>query len=156
MPSATPSSARMSWRRPSSGGAIRSTACPFRQAFRPSSTKNMPTTGPTIPKGPSKLAEAGYADGFDCTFLSTAQYGMHKDTAEVCQQHLAAVGIRAKLNLPDWATRVDLGNQGQYDIAVMGTAGISTIRTHSPTLPTVAADRPSSAATISTTTRSTN
>ncbi|MEZ5838505.1 MAG: ABC transporter substrate-binding protein [Geminicoccaceae bacterium] len=69
------------------------------------------------------LAEAGYADGFDCTFLSTAQYGMHKDTAEVCQQHLAAVGIRAKLNLPDWATRVDLGNQGQYDIAVMGTAG---------------------------------
>ena len=27
------------------------------------------------------------------------------------------------LNLPDWATRVDLGNKGQYDIAVMGTAG---------------------------------
>ncbi|RMF32839.1 MAG: peptide ABC transporter substrate-binding protein [Alphaproteobacteria bacterium] len=69
------------------------------------------------------LAEAGYGDGFDCVLLSTAQYGMHKDTAEVCQQHLQAVGIRATLNLPDWATRVDLGNKGQYDIAVMGTAG---------------------------------
>ena len=74
-------------------------------------------------KAKALLAEAGYADGFSATLLSTAQYGMHKDTAEVCQQHLQAVGIDVTLNLPDWATRVDLGNKGQYDIAVMGTAG---------------------------------
>ena len=74
-------------------------------------------------KAKELLAEAGYPDGFEVTLLSTAQYGMHKDTAEVVQQHLADVGITANLNLPDWATRVDLGNQGQYDIAVMGTAG---------------------------------
>jgi peptide/nickel transport system substrate-binding protein len=74
-------------------------------------------------KAKAMLAEAGYPDGFEVTLLSTAQYGMHKDTAEVVQQHLAAVGITANLNLPDWATRVDLGNQGQYDIAVMGSAG---------------------------------
>jgi len=67
------------------------------------------------------LAEAGQPNGFECTLLSTAQYGMHKDTAVVVQQHLAAVGIQAKLNLPDWATRVRLGNQGQYDLGVMGT-----------------------------------
>jgi peptide/nickel transport system substrate-binding protein len=71
------------------------------------------------------LAEAGHPNGFSCTLLSTAQYGMHKDTAEVAQQHLAAVGIRAELNLPDWATRVAIGNRGQYDIAVMGTAADS-------------------------------
>ena len=71
----------------------------------------------------SLLAEAGYGDGFQATFLSTGQYNMHKDTAEVCQQHLAAVGINASLNLPDWPTRIDLGNQGQFDIAVMGSAG---------------------------------
>src|SRR3546814_15892315 len=47
---------------------------------------------------------------------------MHKDTAEVVQQHLMVVGINAQLNLPDWATRVTLGNKGQYDLAVMGTA----------------------------------
>ncbi len=74
-------------------------------------------------KAKAMLAEAGYPDGFEVTLLSTAQYGMHKDTAEVVQQHLADVGITVNLNLPDWATRVDLGNQGQYDIAVMGTAG---------------------------------
>ncbi|MXP62840.1 peptide ABC transporter substrate-binding protein [Roseomonas sp. M0104] len=70
------------------------------------------------------LAEAGQPS-ISCNLLSTAQYGMHKDTAEVVQQHLAAVGIQAQLNLPDWGTRVALGNRGQYDMAVMGTAADS-------------------------------
>ena len=71
------------------------------------------------------LADAGVPNGFSCSLLSTAQYGMHKDTAEVVQQHLAAVGIKVELNMPDWATRVALGNKGQYDLAVMGTAADS-------------------------------
>ncbi|MCQ4162056.1 ABC transporter substrate-binding protein [Roseomonas sp. GC11] len=71
------------------------------------------------------LAEAGHGGGLTCSLLSTAQYGMHKDTAEVVQQHLAAVGINATLNMPDWATRVALGNRGQYDMAVMGTSADS-------------------------------
>jgi len=71
------------------------------------------------------LAEAGFPNGLSCGLLSTAQYGMHKDTAEVVQNHLAAVGIKAELNLPDWSTRVAIGNRGQYDMAVMGTAADS-------------------------------
>ncbi|ONG54437.1 peptide ABC transporter substrate-binding protein [Pseudoroseomonas deserti] len=71
------------------------------------------------------LADAGHGGGINCSLLSTAQYGMHKDTAEVVQQHLAAVGINVTLNLPDWATRVAVGNRGQYDMAVMGTAADS-------------------------------
>jgi ABC-type transport system substrate-binding protein len=71
------------------------------------------------------LDQAGHPDGFPCSFLSTAQYGMHKDSAEVVQQNLAAVGIKAELNLPDWATRVSIGNKGQYDMAVMGDAADS-------------------------------
>jgi peptide/nickel transport system substrate-binding protein len=71
------------------------------------------------------LAEAGHANGISCSLLSTATYGMHKDTAEVVQQHLAAVGINAQLNLPDWGTRVTLGNRGQYDLAVQGTSADS-------------------------------
>ncbi|MBV8165995.1 MAG: ABC transporter substrate-binding protein [Alphaproteobacteria bacterium] len=67
------------------------------------------------------LAEAGHPNGFACGFLATAQYGMHKDSAEVVQQNLAAIGIAAELNLPDWATRVSIGNRGQFDLAVMGT-----------------------------------
>jgi peptide/nickel transport system substrate-binding protein len=67
------------------------------------------------------LAEAGKPDGFSCTLLSTAQYGMHKDTAVLIQQHLAAIGIEVQLALPDWPTRVALGNRGQYEFAVSGT-----------------------------------
>jgi peptide/nickel transport system substrate-binding protein len=71
------------------------------------------------------LAEAGHPDGFGCSLLSTAQYGMHKDCAEVVQQNIAAIGIKAELKLPDWATRVTVGNKGQYDMAVMGDAADS-------------------------------
>ena len=71
------------------------------------------------------LAEAGHAAGFDCKLLATSTYGMIKSTAEVLQSHLAEIGIRAKLVLPDWATRITLGNRGQYDIAVNGTTSES-------------------------------
>jgi len=80
------------------------------------------------------LAEAGHPDGFQTTLLATAQFGMHKDTAEVVQQHLAAIGIQCELRLPDWSTRVSLGTRGQYEIAIHGTAaenndpdGLSTV-----------------------------
>lgn len=71
------------------------------------------------------LAEAGYPNGFNCTMLSTAQYGMHQSTAEVVQAYLAMVGINATLDLPDWSTRVQQGNEGRYDLAVMGTTADS-------------------------------
>jgi peptide/nickel transport system substrate-binding protein len=67
------------------------------------------------------LAKAGMAGGFSTTLLSTAQYGMHKATAEVVQQNLAAIGIQVELKLPDWATRINLGNKGQYEFCVQGT-----------------------------------
>jgi peptide/nickel transport system substrate-binding protein len=73
-------------------------------------------------KAKALLAAAGVPNGFSCKLLSTAQYGMHKDTAAVTQQYLAAVGIQAELVMPDWATRVALGNRGQFELAVMGTA----------------------------------
>lgn len=73
-------------------------------------------------KAKALLAEVGMANGFNCKLLSTAQYGMHKDTAAVTQQYLAAIGIQAELVMPDWATRVALGNRGQFEMAVMGTA----------------------------------
>jgi len=68
------------------------------------------------------LAQAGHPNGFACTLLATSQFGMHKDTAEIAQQYLAAVGIRAELRLVDWSTRVSLGTRGQYDIAVHGVS----------------------------------
>ena len=76
-------------------------------------------------KSKALLAEAGFPNGFSTSLLSTATYGMHKDTAEIVQQNLAAVGIQVELRLPDWATRVAQGNRGQYDMAIGGTSGES-------------------------------
>ncbi|OCX58177.1 peptide ABC transporter substrate-binding protein [Thioclava sp. SK-1] len=76
-------------------------------------------------KAKALLAEAGYPDGFSCTMLSTAQYGMHQSTAEVAQAYLSMIGVNVTLDLPDWSTRVQKGNAGEYDIAVMGTTADS-------------------------------
>ncbi len=76
-------------------------------------------------KAKALLAEAGLANGFSCKLLATAQYGMHKDTASIVQQHLGEIGIQVELALPDWATRVALGNKGQYELAVQGSASDS-------------------------------
>lgn len=76
-----------------------------------------------IEKAQALLAEAGYPNGFDCRLLGTATYGMHQDTASVVQAYLAMIGINATLDLPDWGSRVTMGTNGQYDIAVHGTSG---------------------------------
>eukprot|EP01037_Dinobryon_pediforme_P002054 gene2054-2092_t len=76
-------------------------------------------------KSKALLAEAGFANGFSCKMLATAQFGMHKDTAEIVQQYLAAIGIQAELALPDWSTRVSLGTRGQYDLAIHGVSADS-------------------------------
>jgi peptide/nickel transport system substrate-binding protein len=68
------------------------------------------------------LAQAGYENGFSANILATAQFAMHKDTAEIVQQYLAAIGIQGELHLPDWSTRVSMGTRGQYDIAIHGVA----------------------------------
>ena len=72
------------------------------------------------------MAASGLADGFDCKLLGTSTYGMIKSTAEILQSHLAEIGIRAELVLPDWASRITLGNRGQYDITVNGTTNDSS------------------------------
>jgi peptide/nickel transport system substrate-binding protein len=65
------------------------------------------------------LKEAG-AQNVKATLLSTATYGMHKDTSEVIQQNLAAIGMQIELNLPEWGVRVSQGNQGRYQFAING------------------------------------
>jgi ABC-type transport system substrate-binding protein len=105
------------------GSALEHLPIPESSPFYSAEFKNAWRYDPALAK--RLLAEAGHSGGITCSLLSTAQYGMHKDTAEVVQQHLAAVGINAQLNLPDWATRVTTGNRGQYDLGVMGTAADS-------------------------------
>lgn len=76
-----------------------------------------------VDKAKDLLAEAGYPDGFDTTLLSTSQYTFLQDNALSVQEDLKAIGINAKLDSPDWSTRVNKGNEGDYGIAVSGDSG---------------------------------
>jgi ABC-type transport system substrate-binding protein len=76
-----------------------------------------------LDKAKKALAEGGQPNGFKATLLSSSTYNMHKDAAEVIQESLKPIGIEVTLAVPDWATRVNLGNRGQYEFAVNGTAG---------------------------------
>lgn len=68
------------------------------------------------------LSQAGHGEGIQTTLLTTGAFNMHKDSAEVAQQYLAAIGIRAELRVVDWATRTSMGIRGQYDLAVHGVS----------------------------------
>ena len=72
------------------------------------------------------LAEAGYPDGFDCTLMSTSQYGMHQGTAEIVQQNLRDIGINCELELYDWPTVVERYAQGDFHFRIhgLGTGGV--------------------------------
>ena len=74
-------------------------------------------------KAKQLLEEAGFPNGFTATLLSTSQYGMLKDTAQVVQQNLNAIGEHVTLALPDWATRIATGNAGRYQFAASGSVG---------------------------------
>ena len=76
-----------------------------------------------LEKAKSLLAEAGYADGFSCNILATSDYSFHEQTALVVQSSLAEIGIEVTADLPDWATRIERSNTGDYDMIVCGTIG---------------------------------
>lgn len=76
-----------------------------------------------LDKAKELLAEAGYPDGFKTKILSSSTYAMHEDTALVVQDSLKKIGIESEVELPDWSTRIERSNIGDYEILVSGTAG---------------------------------
>lgn len=74
-------------------------------------------------KAKALLKEAGYPDGFKIKILSSSTYDMHRQTAIVVQDSLKKIGIDAEVELPDWSTRIERSNKGDYEILVSGTAG---------------------------------
>lgn len=74
-------------------------------------------------KAKDLLAEAGYPNGFSTTLLTTSQYTFLQDLGLSVQSDLQAIGIKITMDAPDWATRIQKGNAGDYGIAVSGGAG---------------------------------
>ena len=67
------------------------------------------------------LADAGYADGFSFTIIAPSNYAQHVAAAEVIAEQLKAVGIRADIQLVDWATWVsDVYGGRNFEATVCG------------------------------------
>ena len=69
------------------------------------------------------LAEAGLGDGFDLTITVASNYTPHVITAEVLVEQLRAVGVRASIDLVEWAWWLsEVNNARQFEATVIGIA----------------------------------
>ncbi|MBX3576649.1 MAG: ABC transporter substrate-binding protein [Rhizobiaceae bacterium] len=70
------------------------------------------------------LAEAGLPDGFSTTLWAMpvvrAYMPNAKRTAELMQQDLAAVGVKAEITTMEWADYLQKSIEGQHEMAILG------------------------------------
>jgi len=70
------------------------------------------------------LTEAGYPDGFEMELLPNSQVGETVRAAQVLQQQLAAIGIVASINAPEWAEWLELEGNFNYDAYICSWNGL--------------------------------
>lgn len=80
--------------------------------------------GQDIEKAKQLLADAGYPDGFEMELLPTTQYGETVRAAQVLQQQLAAIGIEATINAPEWSEWLELEGNFMYDAYICNWNGL--------------------------------
>jgi len=90
-------------------------------------------------KAKSLLAEAGYPDGFEASFLIYPPYGL-PDVAAATQQMLKEVGVEITIDQREWAQHVELRRSGTFDIALqpllrLGPDQYVTPAMHSESIP---------------------
>lgn len=80
-----------------------------------------------LEKAKELLAEAGYADGFeiDLWAMPVARPYMPEaqKVAEVIQESLSKIGVKAKIQSVDWATYLDKAAKGEFDMFMLGWTG---------------------------------
>ncbi|MCB0171408.1 MAG: LysM peptidoglycan-binding domain-containing protein [Anaerolineae bacterium] len=80
--------------------------------------------GQDVERAKELLAEAGYPDGFEMELLPTVQYGETVRAAQVIQQQLAAIGITASINAPEWSQWLELEGNFNYDAYICNWNGL--------------------------------
>jgi peptide/nickel transport system substrate-binding protein len=84
--------------------------------------KNLPLYEYNPAQAKKLLAEAGYPDGFETElYTPTGRYLMDRQVAEAVQAQLKEVGVKAKIQTPDWGTLISLLNK--YDQVPMFLMG---------------------------------
>jgi len=80
-----------------------------------------------VTKAKKLLTEAGFANGFEIELwslpVSRAYNPSGKKLAELMQQDLALVGIKAKIKTYDWSTYLDKSRKGEHQLIQLGWTG---------------------------------
>jgi peptide/nickel transport system substrate-binding protein len=85
---------------------------------------DVPDRSQDIAKAKALLAEAGYAKGIEVTLVTNNRYTDHLLSAEALQAQLAEIGIKAKLDISDFATMIDRWRKGNFD---MGSGSLAPV-----------------------------
>ena len=101
------------------GSLIGSSMYPaFGKYFDDSLTNHYPHD---VEKARALLADAGYPDGFAMTITVPSNYQPHIDTAQVIVEQLKQAGVRAEIQLVEWATWLsDVYAGRQFQATVVG------------------------------------
>ena len=73
--------------------------------------------GYDVEKAKELLADAGYADGFECNILVTS--GQQEKMAQVIQGYLQPLGITLNINVYEWSTLLSIVDTGDYDMTIL-------------------------------------
>ena len=74
-----------------------------------------------LDKARELLAEAGYPDGFEFTITVPSTMQSHVDVAQVIEQLLQPIGVKAKIDQVEWATWYSDAYQGRkFEATVIG------------------------------------
>src|SRR5699024_5790051 len=70
------------------------------------------------------LKKSGFDTSKEITLLTNSQYVFHQDVALSMKADLQELGLKVKMDSPDWATRTEKATKGEYDILVNGNVGL--------------------------------
>ena len=77
------------------------------------------------PRARQLLAEAGYANGFDTDFYTTVnRFPKDREISAAIVQMLNQVGIRARLQTPDFGTYFQQFSRGEYAAYYVGRGAV--------------------------------
>ena len=69
------------------------------------------------------MAEAGYADGFDCTILVNGD--TRTRSAQIVQAQLAEIGINVTVDTYEWGAMLEMLSKGEHEMFILGWSNSS-------------------------------
>ncbi|MFC4620294.1 ABC transporter substrate-binding protein [Camelliibacillus cellulosilyticus] len=92
-------------------------------------TNEYPSYKQDIKKAKELLKEAGYPDGFDTVIQTASTYPDMVETAQVLQQQLKAIGIKAQIQQLEWGNYIKMWQSKSMDMMVgRNTSGMDPDR----------------------------